>query len=68
MVRLDDPHSVTAGDTLLVNISGRSLYGIATADGAVIYRAEDGYVVMSYLSMLDNREIYIWQKGAENGA
>ena len=68
MVRLDDPARAAAGDTLLVSISGRSFYGIATADGAVIYRTEEGYVVMSYLSMLDAREIYIWQKGARDGA
>ena len=67
MVHLADLSKVSAGDTLLVNISGHSLYGIATADGAVIYRTEEGYVVMSYLSMLDTHKIYIWQKGANNG-
>lgn len=68
MVRLQEISDASAGDTLLVDISGRSLYGIATADGAVIYRTEEGYVVMSYLSMLNDREIYIWQKGAHDGA
>jgi len=63
MIMLDDYSRISAGDTLLVNAKGRSFYGIATADGAVIYRAEDGYVVMSYLSMMDAREVYIWQKG-----
>lgn len=68
MVLLDDPSRVTAGDTLLVSKEGRSFYGIATADGAVIYRTEEGYVVMSYLSMLDAREIYIWQRGNSDAA
>jgi len=67
MVLLDDPGRVTAGDTLLLGIARRSFYGVATGDGAVIYRSEEGYVVMSYLSMLNPREIYIWQKGADNG-
>lgn len=63
MVKLEDTSLINAGDTLLVSADRRSFYGIATADGAVIYRAEDGYIVMSYLSMLNPRELYIWQKG-----
>lgn len=67
MVRLSSIEAVTAGDTLLFSQNGRSFYGIATADGVVVYRSETDYVVMSYLKMLNSQELYIWQKGSGDG-
>ena len=40
---------------------GRDLCGIATADGALIYCASDGYIVMSYLNAMEVEGLQVYQ-------
>lgn len=50
--------SLTAGQTLYLDVNGRGVSGIATGDRAIIYQDDSGYIVMRYLDMMDINCIY----------
>ena len=46
------------GQVLFIRADGREFCGIATSDGALVCRDDDGYIVMRYLDMMDIEAIY----------
>lgn len=64
---LEPGEEVAPGAILGVEVGGRERMGIATADQALIYRAESGYIVMSYLEALKPERIQVYAP-AEAGA
>lgn len=52
-IELERADGFEAGAILSVEAEGRKFCGIGTSDGAVIYRAESGYIVMSYLEAME---------------
>ena len=61
MTAIADIADVQAGDVVMVEVSNARVYGVATADGAIIYCGADGYVVMSYLDMIGDARILHWR-------
>lgn len=51
------------GQILLVQTDDYVCYGIAAADGAFIYRNDEGFVVMGYLNAIETRAVYAWRIG-----
>ena len=58
-VELSTLEGVEAGSILDVEVDGRMICGVATSDGALIYRAESGYIVMSYLNAMQPERILL---------
>lgn len=56
-----DIADIQAGDVVMVEVSDVQVYGVAAADGAMIYCSADGYVVMSYLDVLGDVRIQYWR-------
>lgn len=52
---------IPAGSVLWVRADGRDLCGIATSDGALIYCASSGYIVMSYLNAMEVEALQVYQ-------
>lgn len=52
-MELEAADDFKAGAILSVEADGKKFCGIGTGDGAVIYRAENGYIVMSYLEGME---------------
>ena len=50
-----------AGDMMALEMEGGELCGVATSDGGVIYRAEDGRVVMGYPQMMDAEAVRLYR-------
>ena len=61
MTEISDTADIQAGDVVMVEVSDAQVYGVATADGAIIYCGADGYVVMSYLDMISDARILHWR-------
>ena len=51
--KIDSVDAIYAGQVLFVTADGQEICGIASADGAVIYRDSNGYIVMRYLDMMN---------------
>ena len=49
---LQPASEIAAGSVLGVETGGREICGVATSDRALIYRADSGYIVMSYLDAM----------------
>lgn len=52
--------SINAGAFLAVEIGGREICGIANSDRSMIYRADNGYIVMGYLDAMEPERISLW--------
>ena len=61
VVELGGGDAIEAGSMLGVEADGRELCGVATSDGALIYRAESGYIVMSYLNAMQPERIWLYR-------
>lgn len=61
MIDAADIADIQAGDVVMVEVSDVQVYGVAAADGAMIYCSADGYVVMSYLDVLGDVRIQYWR-------
>ena len=55
---VDSRDSIRAGQILFVNTGDAEICGVATSDGALIYAAESGYVVLRYLDMMEIDSIF----------
>ena len=53
--------AVEAGAILSVEVDGSVTCGVATSDGALIYRAESGYIVMSYMSAMEPERVWLYR-------
>lgn len=60
-VALGAADTLEAGALVGAQVDGREICGVATSDGAVIYRAESGYIVMGYLEVMEAQEICIYR-------
>ena len=56
------------GSILKVMLDDREIYGIAAMDGAIIYQGDEGYIIISYLDMLEADRIYVAGLEAEDAA
>lgn len=57
--------AIQAGEILGVTVDGREILGISSADRALIYRADNGYIVMRYLDMMEADSICIYRMKEE---
>lgn len=53
------------GQALCVSVDRQEIFGVATADGALIYCTEGGYIVMRYLDMMQPEQIWTLQLEAK---
>ena len=60
-VALSGTDAAEAGSVLGVEADGRLLCGVATSDGALIYQAESGYIVMSYLNAMQPERVWLYR-------
>lgn len=60
-VELGAADSFEAGALLGVQVDGKEMIGIASSNRAVIYRAESGYIVMSYLDAMEVENICLYR-------
>lgn len=58
LVEIEDRAEIHIGQALFIRADGREFCGIATSDGALVCRDENGYIVMRYLDMMDVESIY----------
>lgn len=59
-VQVGAADTVEAGSFLSVIVQDREIFGVAGADGALIYRADNGYIVMSYLEAMEAENICLY--------
>ena len=57
-----------SGSVLRVIVNEQEIYGIAAMDGAIIYQGDEGYIIVSYLDMLEADRIYAAGLEAEDAA
>jgi len=57
-----------SGSVLRVIVNEQEIYGIAAMDGAIIYQGDEGYIIVSYLDMLEAERIYAAGLEAEDAA
>lgn len=50
---MTDVEAILPGQVLFITAGESEFCGVAASDGAVIYLGESGYIVMSYLDMMD---------------
>lgn len=62
---ITDREAIEAGQIIFIEAGGEEICGIATADGAVIYADQTGYVVMRYLDMMNVESIFGCGTGAD---
>ncbi|MBQ3574054.1 MAG: peptidoglycan-binding protein [Clostridia bacterium] len=55
-----------AGSILHISLNDQEIYGIASTDGAVIYQGEEGYIIISYLDMLEADRVSVAGLEAED--
>lgn len=51
--------TLEAGEFMSIQLDGREIYGVSTGDKAIIYRAENGYIVTGYLEALNPERVSI---------
>ncbi len=61
MRMVDDIAEISAGDVLMIDVSNATVCGVAASDGALIYCGGDGFIVMSYLDMLEDERVMHWR-------
>ncbi len=67
-IELDADEDAANGSVLKVMLDDQEIYGIAATDGAMIYQGDEGYVIISYLDMMEAERIYIAGTEEENAA
>ena len=58
-VELGERDILEAGEFISIQLGGREIYGVATGDRAIIYRADNGYIVTGYLEALEPERVCI---------
>ena len=64
----DADTAAASGSVLKVILDDREIYGIAAMDGAMIYQGDEGYIIISYLDMMEADRIYIAGTEVEDAA
>lgn len=59
---------IEAGRILRLELGEQEIYGVAAMDGAVIYQGDEGYIIISYLDMLEADRVYEARMEAEDAA
>jgi len=67
-VEADAEMKAEAGSIMRVELNGQEIFGVAAMDGAVIYQGDEGYVIVSYLDMLEADRVYVAGLEAQDAA
>lgn len=59
-VRLGEADAYEAGAFLSAEVGGREIYGVAGSEGALIYRSDNGYIVMGYLEAMGAQNLCLY--------
>lgn len=59
MEEIEDDAAVAPGDIICVRVGSSGTYGVATGDRAVVFCANNGYIVLRYLSTINADAVYI---------
>lgn len=65
MELISDRSRLHSGQVICLHANGAEIWGIATSDGAIISRDENGYIVMRYLNMMQFDAVYGSADGGE---
>jgi hypothetical protein len=60
-IELGDADTVEAGEFMSIRLAGREIFGVSTGDKAIIYRADNGYIVAGYLEVLEPERTCIYR-------
>ena len=59
-VWLGEADAYEAGAFLSAEVGGREIYGVAGSEGALIYRSDNGYIVMGYLEAMGAQNLCLY--------
>ena len=65
---MDADMDAVSGSVLKVILDDQEIYGIAAMDGAIIYQGDEGYIIVSYLDMMEAERIYVAGTEVEDAA
>ena len=60
-----DALEAVAGDMMVLGIDGKELFGVTTSDGGLIYRAEDGRIVLGYPGAMNAESVRLYRMAAQ---
>ena len=60
-IELGAADTVEAGEFMSVQLGGREIFGVSTGDKAIIYRADNGYIVVGYLEAMEPERVCIYR-------
>lgn len=60
-IELGAADTVEAGEFMSVQLGEREIFGVSTGDKAIIYRADNGYIVAGYLEVLEPERTCIYR-------
>lgn len=58
-IELGEADAVDAGEFISVQLGEREIFGVSTGDKAIIYRADNGYIVVSYLEAMEPERVVL---------